>query len=143
MTQYKYFEEKELRRESLYKNIPCNFVERPPTKPKRRQIICVETGKVYYTLEEAANSIGKSKELISAVCKGRTKTAGGYRWRYIGEVRSRVRCIGPGTIYDSIAEAGKAMAEKGYSFETAKEKISRCASGHIKTAYGYRWELIE
>lgn len=48
-----------------------------------RAVMCIETGKVYDTLAEAAEDVNiKCKSNIIAVCKNNRKTCGGYHWRY-------------------------------------------------------------
>ena len=47
-------------------------------------VVCVETGMVYLTYAEAARSIGLSSgDGISAVCKGKQNTAGGFHWKFM------------------------------------------------------------
>lgn len=53
------------------------------TKKKMRKIIiCVETQKCYNGLIEAEEQIGVSSKLISRCLKGKSKTAGGFHWKY-------------------------------------------------------------
>lgn len=57
------------------------------TKEKLRKafgkaIICVETQEVFPSITEAAEKINKNKTTISAVLRGRNKTAGGLHWQY-------------------------------------------------------------
>lgn len=47
-----------------------------------KKVICIDTGEVFYTMEEAAKAKGIQKANIWKVCKGHRKTAGGLRWRY-------------------------------------------------------------
>lgn len=49
---------------------------------KKVPVRCVETGVVYEGVRIAAESIRVSPTKISAVCRGRQKTAGGYHWEY-------------------------------------------------------------
>jgi group I intron endonuclease len=51
--------------------------------PKARPVLCVETGKVYSCLLEAALDAGTNNHNISAACRGRLKTSGGYHWEYV------------------------------------------------------------
>lgn len=53
-----------------------------PGKYGSRRIICVETGIVYQSLQEAANTIGIHRSGISNVLLGKNKTAGGFHWEY-------------------------------------------------------------
>ena len=48
-------------------------------------ILCVETGKVYSSIAEAADAVGANKPNICNCCKGKRKTAAGYHWRYAKE----------------------------------------------------------
>lgn len=55
------------------------------TKQKLREafsqpVLCVELNQVFPSMTEAAHSMGLSKCTISAVIKGRNKTAAGYHW---------------------------------------------------------------
>ena len=45
------------------------------------KIECVETGKVFSSIGEAAAFIGRSETSIRKVLQGKRKTAGGYHWR--------------------------------------------------------------
>ena len=48
-------------------------------------VINLDTGEVYQTPKEASRATGIHNDSISRVCKGKSKTAGGYRWRYLNE----------------------------------------------------------
>lgn len=43
-------------------------------------VLCVETGIVFPSMDAAAKSVGLAKCSISAVIRGRNKTAGGFHW---------------------------------------------------------------
>ena len=45
----------------------------------------LDTGEVYKTPKDASRATGIHNDSISRVCKGKSKTAGGYRWRYLNE----------------------------------------------------------
>lgn len=47
----------------------------------RIPIICVETGKIYESISEAARMCGLWQQNISSVLNSSTRTAGGYHWR--------------------------------------------------------------
>lgn len=50
----------------------------------RKKVQCIDTGKIYSSLREAASNVGiKSPELISRQIRGKIKTAGGYMWKYV------------------------------------------------------------
>ena len=48
-----------------------------------RRVECVETGKTYDKIKDAAEDSGASASKINAVCRGSRKTAGGYHWKYV------------------------------------------------------------
>lgn len=51
-----------------------------------KKVICVETGEIFNSILEASRSVGKkSSSLISACCRGKSKTAYGYHWEYYKE----------------------------------------------------------
>lgn len=50
--------------------------------PRARAVVCVDTKIVYPTAKEAAEACGTYKSDIAKCCKGKAKTAGGFRWRY-------------------------------------------------------------
>ena len=47
-----------------------------------KAIICVETGILYSSITEASKSIGVTIGAISCVLRGKSKTSGGYHWKY-------------------------------------------------------------
>ena len=48
-----------------------------------KKILCIEMNVIYPSVSEASRQTGISQPNISSVCIGRTKTAGGYHWKYI------------------------------------------------------------
>ena len=50
--------------------------------PMARAVVCVETGEVFSSIKEAADSIDTTRVNVSRCVNGRNKTAGGYRWQY-------------------------------------------------------------
>lgn len=50
-----------------------------------RKVLCVETGKLFSTIGEAAKSIGRNRNSIANAASGRQETAGGYHWKFIKE----------------------------------------------------------
>ena len=56
----------------------------PPTVGHIRRVRCLETGKVYATVTAAAEDLFLSVSMITAVCKGRRKAAGGLTFEYVG-----------------------------------------------------------
>lgn len=52
------------------------------SEAKSKSVVCVETGKQYASITEAATAVGVAVCTVSAVLRGRQKTAGGYHWEY-------------------------------------------------------------
>lgn len=99
---------------------------------------------------------------ISACCKGKLKTAGGYRWMYASEydkyisenirIPNYIKPIRKSTnvvrvndfneikIYDSITEATISLGKKSKS---SINSISACCKGKQKTALGFRWMYLD
>ena len=51
----------------------------------RKEVLCIETGKVYLSTYEAERKTGVHQTNISHVCLGKRKTAGGYHWEYVNQ----------------------------------------------------------
>ena len=52
-----------------------------------KKVLCVETGEVYKSISEAGRQLGISFKAISNVCRGKSKTSGGYHWKYADQWR--------------------------------------------------------
>lgn len=50
--------------------------------PHRKPVKCVETGQVFPSALSVQQQTGIAQGTVSAVCKGKGKTAGGYHWQY-------------------------------------------------------------
>ncbi len=50
--------------------------------PMAVKVQCVDTGKVFNTVTEAAQSVGVCRVAVSRCVRGVSNTAGGYKWRY-------------------------------------------------------------
>ena len=50
-----------------------------------KKVICVETQEVFRSVAEASRHTGVIATNISAVCKNRRRSAGGFHWEYIEE----------------------------------------------------------
>lgn len=54
-----------------------------------RKVICVETGKIFESANDAGKFLGFfNGSAIIACCRGRFKTSGGFHWKYLDEYRS-------------------------------------------------------
>ena len=47
-----------------------------------KKILCIDTGKKYESIKQAADDIGISEGAIIFCLKGKTNTSGGYKWEY-------------------------------------------------------------
>lgn len=50
---------------------------------RSKQVLCVETGKIYHSIKEVHRQLGLSRGNISSACNGKLKEAYGYHWRFI------------------------------------------------------------
>ena len=48
-----------------------------------KKVLCVESNRVFDSLHDASRILGINFKNISAVCRGKRKTAGGYHWNFI------------------------------------------------------------
>ena len=58
-------------------------VRRPDQSFKFSAVRCIDTGAEFASIQEASAATGVCRKSISAVCRGRRKTAGGLRWEYL------------------------------------------------------------
>ena len=54
-----------------------------PRKSNGKKVMCVETGDVFRTVEEASRNMNLNRAAISHALNGRSKSSGGYTWRYV------------------------------------------------------------
>lgn len=52
---------------------------------KQRSVINLDTGEIFHSILEASNKYNINKDSISNNCRGKSKTAGGYRWSYYND----------------------------------------------------------
>lgn len=46
------------------------------------KVKCVETGEVFDSIKQAADSVGLNRVAVSRCVRGLSHTAGGYKWQY-------------------------------------------------------------
>lgn len=80
-----YYEDNPQRKEEISKERKAFFEAHPEKKTTKRvaQIKNGEVVKIWDSLTEAGEQCGIELRNISAVCRGRRKTAGGYIWRLV------------------------------------------------------------
>lgn len=64
------------------------------TKP----IICIESNIIYQSIMDAERATNIHNGSISACCKGKVKTAGGYQWKYLYDQTQKDGTVIPGAI---------------------------------------------
>lgn len=125
------------------------------------KIICLETKKVFYSIEDAKEFYNlKSGAGIGRCLKHQRETSGGYHWLLYDEYIKldslqikkillsqkskrakkygrKIICVELSKIFNSIEEA------KRFCNLKSATGIRSCLSGERKTAGGYRWEIYE
>lgn len=116
---------------------------------RTKSVICVETGKVYYSIAEASRDTGVAASGICASCNSIRKKAGGYHWSYFTDERGKnipsptnakpsrgkVLCVETGEIFASAAEASRLTGINDCG-------IRRCCQGDQQTSGGYHWKRL-
>ncbi len=49
----------------------------------KKKVLCIETGIVYDSIQQAAQSVGRGRESIRNCCSGKTDHCAGFHWRFI------------------------------------------------------------
>lgn len=80
-------EQNEKNRISHYGQTPWNkgipWSDEMRVKCGGKSVLCVETGKVYITANEAARALGLDFSSICRCCRRRVKRCGGFHWKYV------------------------------------------------------------
>lgn len=58
------------------------IIQSPKTTNKPKNVICLETGKIFESIGEASRQTSVSRQGIIKVCQGEQKTAGKLHWQY-------------------------------------------------------------
>jgi len=111
----------------------------------KKEILCIETGKVYPSAKEIERLFGYANANIIACCRGKLYTAYGYHWKYANDENYIIQrnknsrpvfCIELNQTFESIAEASRQTGANSHS-------IGYCCRGKTKTAGGYHWKYVE
>lgn len=131
------------------------FNEKIRTNDKRnKSIICKEDGKIFDSIEQAANTLSLNPCGILHVLKGRAKTCGGFHFEYandlpddesnscslrlklLGTKPVPILCVETGKIYPTIKLASKEI-------KVASQFISAVLNGRRMTAGGFHWKYVD
>ena len=108
----------------------------------KRAVVCIETGEIFESIAAAAKWVNMSRSSISDVIYGRSKSAGGYHWKFDeknNEVeedffhKRPVYCVETGEIFESIKAAAKWAG-------VASCSITGVLRGRYHTTAGYHWK---
>lgn len=110
-----------------------------PNCANKKGVVCIETGVCYESLECASKSTGVNPCSISYVCRGLSKTAGGYRWKWEVDPDNftcgrKVKCTETGVIYNSVKSAAESVGVSRSALNQALRKGHFTGGGH--------WEYI-
>lgn len=124
-------------------------------------IYCVETRQIFPSITKAGKELKMDRNIIAECCKGlRNANPQGYHFLYAQDYETmseedrnkfiqkqhvkkrianiqKVRCIETGQVFESVADALKAMG-----MDPRNSHISACCRGKRKTAGGYHWQYI-
>lgn len=108
-------------------------------KSNTKQVMCVETGKIFFSIHEAAKQLGIPRINISRCCRGLAKTAHGYHWCYVGETPklndhktgATVTCVETKRQFCSYVEAANSVNGNDINLRKA------CQTG--RTYKGFHW----
>ena len=107
------------------------------------KIINLDTGQVFDSLTEAAESCGGRKSDICTCCNGKQKTAFGFHWAYLSNGERRKKNITGRVRNDTTGEVFANSIEAAKSCDGDSRNINRCCRGETKTAYGFSWTAID
>lgn len=77
-----------IRNTKMGANNPC-YGKTGANNPNARAVICIETNTVYGSTIEASKEFGIVRSGITRCCSGKSKTAGGYHWKYADDINTK------------------------------------------------------
>lgn len=81
--------------------------------PKLKKVRCVETGRVFNSMNEAGDFMDIAPQNISSAVRGKHKTAGGYRWEYVNDEPPKPKGTTGMTIRQVLRECERRTKETG------------------------------
>lgn len=124
-----------------------------PTHQVNKPCVCLETGMIYESIYQAARQTGLNRHSMEAVCKGRLKSLNGLHFKLkedydkmsAQEIQDVINykkpikkclCLDNGILYDSVADAEKALGVQG-------KFIRAVCSGKRNHTYGYHFKYVD
>lgn len=116
--------------------------------PNKKKVICIETGKVFETIRDAAKWAGVNEKGIGDACRGKYITFGGYHWKFEDgsspEIerepkkprKKRVICVETNEIFEKMKDAAKWAG-------VTRKAICRACVNENYTAKGYHWKFAD
>lgn len=121
------------------------FFQFPERSVLTKKVAIVETGECFNSIRDAERKTGVKRNQISNACKGKSITAGGFHWKFVGDghvvrktkaLEKRVVNLDTGEEFSSVIEAARKAG-------TTTGIISSVCRGESKTAKGFRWAYLE
>jgi len=128
----------------------------PGPSPKMWKPVGCSNGMEFKSVGDAAKWAGITAGKISAACRGKRLTAGGFAWAYKGSpipeyecprervsvARSKPVTCSNGLEFGSAKKASDWLRET-IGVKNARSNICYAIAGKIKTAYGFEWKFKE
>lgn len=122
------------------------------------KVVCINTGEVFDTMNDACIKYNISHKCIYDCIKGKQHIAGGCCWAYYDDYikdpdkynklkyddnyigheckPKKILCVEAGVIYNSITDAANSVG-------VDRSTISKVCRGKRKTTGGYHWQYID
>lgn len=120
--------------------------DKTPENHRKRKVICLDNGKIFESIADAAEWAKINQRGIGMVCRGKMLTAGGYHWAYYKEgeapeiredsANCKVICKETGKIFPTIVEAAEWAGVN-------PSGIGAACRGQQHTAAGKHWAYVD
>ena len=149
-------------KESIVKRLTNTDYQKRSTKLWTPILQFTEDGKFvreWNSMKEAGDTLQISRGNITSCCKGSYKSAGDFVWRYktdtvedsiyVGKVgyeassESKKKAVIQYSKQGVVIREWSSMKEAGEALEIARESITRCCKGELKSAGGFIWKYKE
>lgn len=112
-----------------------------------KAVLCLNTNIIYTNAETAARALGFEEDLknstnaIRKCARGDTKTARGFKWRYLSEEEGRI--YAPGAVkLEETGEIFRTVEQASVLKHQSRQNIYLCCNGEIQDNAGYHWSWI-